>query len=182
MSSRREEPPRPDWPKIGAISGVVAVLVTIIIAIVTSLVPSQPESLITPTAAPSTPNGMIRGTIVSPIDEQEVRGTGLPVEGTVEGLSSSSYLLCIIKTEESYYYPHEAQVANGEWTSDVGIGPVNIGRRFTFTLILATATQSAFDELRRLREANPERYYDDGVANLPVGIKPLEEIVIYRTS
>lgn len=138
-----------------------------------------------PTASPSAstaPSMTPRGTFVSPTDRQEVRGNSLPVEGTVEGISSRTTLLCIVKNELGDYYPKEVQVVNGRWTADVGTGPESIDRRFTFTLILATATQSADDELRRLREANPDDYYTNGIPNLLDGIEPLATIVIFRTS
>jgi len=176
MSSRRQESTGPNWAKIGAISGVVAVLVTIIITILPALLDEDP----TPTPTLSTPNVMTRGTFENPTNQEEVRGNALLAKGSVEGVSSSSHLLCIVKNELSDYYPYEAHIANGEWIADVGIGPENINRRFTFTLILATATPAAFDELRQLREANPDDYYDNGIPNLPDGIEPIEEVVFYR--
>ena len=138
-------------------------------------------TVITAPPGPPTPP-MTRGAFTSPTDGQEVRGKFLSVRGSVEGLPSTMGLLCIFKDDLPRYYPNTAQVANGRWSVEVGLGPAKIDRQRRSTLILATATQSAVDELNRIREANPEDYYYNGLPNLPAGIQPLAEIVIVRTS
>lgn len=121
------------------------------------------------TASPYT----VVGTFSSPFDGQEVSGRKLPVQGSVEGFSSAG-LVCIVRNDVFRYYPYSAQVADGRWSAEVGIGPVNIGRRFTFTLILATANQAAVDELSRRSEAD----YENGIQTLPAGIQQLTEVRI----
>ncbi len=119
----------------------------------------------------------------SPTDGQEVRGRYISVRGNLEDdLPPTTDLLCIFKDELPRYYIYPAQVSNGQWSAEVGIGPATIGRQKRSNLILATATQSAVDELGRLRDANPDFYYDNGLSYLPAGIQSLAEITIVRTS
>jgi len=132
---------------------------------------------------PPPPPIMTRGAFTSPPDGERESGDFLTAEGNVEGLPSTSGLLCIVKDHLPRYYPYTASVANGRWSADVGIGPASIDRQKRFTLILATATQSAVEELSRLQAANAgDDYYKNGLPELPDGIRELDKIVIVRTS
>lgn len=121
-----------------------------------------------------------RGTFTNPPNGQHVSEQFLLAVGNVEDFSSALSLQCILKNDTGIYFFYDAQSANSRWTAGVGLGPSSINRPFTFTLILATATQSVVDEIRR-REKNDPKYYEEGWGpNLPPGIETLAEIVIVR--
>lgn len=144
--------------------------------------PTQAPAPTELTTAP--PPAVIRGAFISPTDGQEVRGRYIPARGSVEGISSLSpvTLLCIFKDDLSNYYPYPAQVANSMWSVDIGTGPARIDKPKRVTFILASATPSAVDTLKRMREQNPDDYDNNGLMNLPEGIQSLAEVVITRTS
>lgn len=127
------------------------------------------------------PHEVTRGTFTSPTNGQNINGQNLAAAGNVEGISSA--LLCIVKDESGNHFPYNAaQSANGRWNAEVGIGPPSINRRLTFTLILATATRSAVDEIRS-RQQNDPNYNEKGLGpNLPSGIEELAEVGVVRTS
>ncbi|MGH3929879.1 MAG: hypothetical protein ACRDTF_07865 [Pseudonocardiaceae bacterium] len=145
--------------------------------------PSVPRDIPPPQSLlPTTPISpdVTRGTFTSPFNGQRVKGQNLSVAGSVEGRSST--LLCIVKDESGNYFPYTAQRFDGQWTADVGIGPPppKVTRPLPFTLILATATQSAVDEIHSRRENDPN-YNEHGMgATLPVGIDALVEVGIVR--
>lgn len=169
---------RPPWAEDHPGRVVVAIAG---LATVGALVAVGLEAAVDRGDAPST-SAAAGAAFTRPTDGQEVRGRFLSVQGSVEDLPPTTELLCIFKDELPRYYINTAQVANGQWSAEVGIGPASIGRQKRSNLILATATQSAVDELRRLREANPDAYYDSGLPYLPSGIQSLAEITIVRTS
>jgi hypothetical protein len=91
-------------------------------------------------------------------------------------------LPCIVKDESKNYFSHEAASADGKWKAPVLIGNPTIGHHMVFTLILATATQSTFDEIKN-RQQNEAYYNINGLGpNLPFGIEQLAEVVIERVS
>lgn len=122
-----------------------------------------------------------RGFFEYPVDNQEVTGSTLPAKGRVENVSSE--LLCIVKDESGNHFPYTASASGGSWNAGTGIGPKKtIDRPYTFTMILATATTAALDEIRRQRE-NSEKYNNEGVGRqLPAGISQLATVQIQRTS
>lgn len=122
-----------------------------------------------------------RGTFTNPPNGQHVSGQSLSAAGNVEGISSALTLQCILKNDAGIYFFYTAQSANGQWIAKVGLGPSSINRPFTFTLILATATQSVVDEIRRRIQTDPKKYYEEGWgSNLPPGVETLAEVVIVR--
>jgi Tfp pilus tip-associated adhesin PilY1 len=104
----------------------------------------------------------------------------LSTSGNIENLSS--ILLCIVEDESNNYFPYITQNANGQWNAVVGIGPSSINRPLKFTLILATATQSAVDEIHS-RQINQDYYNNYGLGpKLPSGIVELARTGIVRAS
>ena len=121
-----------------------------------------------------------RGIFTDLANGQNVRGWRITPVGTIENYSST--LLCIVRDESGNYFPYTAQSANGRWSAEVGIGPQTIGRSLPFTLILATADQTAVDSIRWQQQTKP--YYNTkGLgSDLPSGIGILAEVGIIRTS
>ena len=149
--------------------------------------PPPPPQQVNKTTPPTTPlprPGPVSasvGTFTSPVNGQEVSGWSLTPRGIVKNLSS--ILLCIVKDESGNHFPHSAHSADGQWNAGVGIGPKRtITRPYPFTLILATATQSADDEISRQQKEKPDYEFTGLGQNLPPGIKTLAEVGITRTS
>lgn len=135
-----------------------------------------PAPVLTP--APST------GSFLNPSNGEQVTGKTYSARGTVNGLSSSLTLLCIVKGVDAPYFFYDTYGAvrgvNGNWGAELGIGPDPPHRR-TFTLSLATATQSAVDEINA-HKANATVYNEKGLSKSPSGVEILDEVVIDRTS
>lgn len=120
------------------------------------------------------------GTFTSPSDGEEVTGNSVTAKGTVENLSL--HLLCIVQDESNNYFPCTAHSSGGQWTATCGVGPRDINRPLTFTLILATATQSAVDEINSRRQTDPGYNLHGMGPTLPAGIAELARVVIVRNS
>lgn len=139
--------------------------------------PSKPFS-----PSPAVPN-VTTGEFISPVDRQQITGPNFVAAGHVNGLSSA--LLCIVRDESGNNFPYTAQSGgDGRWDAAVGTGPQKrLERWYSFTLILATATRSALDEIEHQRQADEVYYNEHGVGkDLPSGIAILAEVGIIRTS
>lgn len=137
-----------------------------------------------PVLAPVPPPPAPTGSFLNPSNGEQVIGKTYSARGTVDGLPSSLTLLCIVKGVDAPYFFYDTygvvRGVNGNWRAELGIGPDPPHRR-TFTLSLATATQSAVDEINA-HKANATSYNEKGLSKIPSGVEMLDEVVIDRTS
>jgi hypothetical protein len=132
-----------------------------------------------PAAVPPQQAG-VQNAITSPRNGQQVSGSSTPASGSVRGDPAS--LFCIVQDESDNYFPYTARTTAGQWNATVGIGPPTITRSPTFTLLLATATPEAADEISR-RQATDPQYKYTGIGNqLPSGIAVLAQVNVIRTA